>query len=89
MNMIETEKCNDTPMFLGSVDASADPWYADVTMRNHKIRFKIDTGADVSVIPAQMYYCINPIRLSYVNWTGQNTRWSSTRCIRNMQRNIV
>lgn len=57
--MIETEKCNDTPMFLGSVDTGSDPWYADLTIRNHKVRFKIDTGADVSVIPVQMYYCIN------------------------------
>ncbi|XP_054871220.1 uncharacterized protein K02A2.6-like [Amphiprion ocellaris] len=58
VHVIETEKCV-TPMFLGSVDAGSDPWYADLMIRNHKVRFKIDTGADVSVIPAQMYYCIN------------------------------
>lgn len=58
VHVIETEKYNDTPMFLGSVDAGSDPWYADLTIRNHKVRFKIDTGADVSVIPAQMYYSI-------------------------------
>ncbi|XP_061127410.1 uncharacterized protein K02A2.6-like [Syngnathus typhle] len=59
VHMIETEKCNETPIFLGSVHAGSDPWYADITIRNHKVRFKIDTGADVSVIPAQMYFCIN------------------------------
>ncbi|KAK0150891.1 Gag-Pol polyprotein [Merluccius polli] len=41
-----------------SVDAGLDPWYADLTIRDHKVRFKIDTGADVSVIPAQTYYAI-------------------------------
>uniref|UniRef100_A0A1A8CXN4 Gypsy retrotransposon integrase-like protein 1 n=1 Tax=Nothobranchius kadleci TaxID=1051664 RepID=A0A1A8CXN4_NOTKA len=59
VHVIETEECDDTPVFLGSVDAGSDPWFADLTIRNHKVRFKIDTGADVSVIPAQMYYCIN------------------------------
>lgn len=46
-------------MFLDSVDAGLDPWYADLTTKNHKVRFKIDTGADVSVIPAQTYYAIS------------------------------
>jgi len=59
VHVIETEEYNDTPMFLGSVDTGTDPWYAELTIRNHKVRFKIDTGADVSVIPAQMYYSIN------------------------------
>lgn len=52
VHVIETEKNNDAPVFLGSVDAGSDPWYADLTIRNHKVRFKIDTGADVSVIPS-------------------------------------
>lgn len=34
---------------LGSVDAGSDPWYADLsTIRNHKVRFKIETVADIS-----------------------------------------
>lgn len=57
--MIEPEKSNGIPVFLGSVHAGSDPWYADLTVRKHKVRFKIDTGADVSVIPAHVYYCIN------------------------------
>lgn len=35
-----------------------DPWYTDLTIRSHKVRFKTDTGADVSAIPAQIYYTI-------------------------------
>lgn len=53
-----TQNCNDTPLFLCTVDTGTDPWYTDMTIRNHKIRFKIDTGADVSVMPAQTYYTI-------------------------------
>lgn len=59
VHVIETEKCNETPMFLGSVDAGLDPWYAHLIIRNYKVIFKIDTGDDVFVIPAQMYFCIN------------------------------
>ncbi|KAF7646500.1 hypothetical protein LDENG_00187310 [Lucifuga dentata] len=40
------------------VDAGTDPWYADLTIRNHKDRFKTDTGADVSVLPAQTFYTV-------------------------------
>ncbi len=58
VHVVETENNDDTPLFLGSVDAGLEPWYADLTIRNHQVRFKIDTGADVSVIPAQTYYAI-------------------------------
>lgn len=50
VHVVETSKNYDIPLSLGS-----DPWYADL-IRNHKVRFKIDTGADVSVIPAQTHY---------------------------------
>lgn len=45
-------------LFLGSVEAGTNPWSVDIEVRNHKIRFKIDTGADVSVIPHQTYKAI-------------------------------
>lgn len=48
----------DNPLFLGSVDAGLDPWFAELTVRNHKVRFKVDTETDVSVLPAQIYYAI-------------------------------
>lgn len=50
VHVVETDCNEDTPLFLGSVDAGLDPWFADLTIRNHKVRFKIDTGVDVSVI---------------------------------------
>lgn len=55
----KTEKFNDKPVFLVSVHADSGPWYADLMIINPKVRFKIDTGPDVSVTPAQIYYCIN------------------------------
>lgn len=58
VHVVETDCNEDTPLFLGSVDAGLDPWFADLTIRNHKVRFKIDTGADVSVIPAHIYHAI-------------------------------
>lgn len=45
-------------IFLGSVEAGANPWSVDVQIRNRKVSFKIDTGADVSVIPYQTYTAI-------------------------------
>lgn len=58
VHVVETDSTEDTPLFLGSVDAGLDPWFADLTIRNHKVRFKIDTGADVSVILAHIYHAI-------------------------------
>lgn len=45
-------------LFLGSVEAGTNPWSVDLEIRNQKVRFKIDTGADVSVIPHQTYTAI-------------------------------
>lgn len=58
VHVVETDCNEDIPLFIGSVDAGLDPWFADLTQRNHKVRFKIDTGADVSVIPAHIYHAI-------------------------------
>ncbi|XP_065176961.1 uncharacterized protein K02A2.6-like [Sycon ciliatum] len=42
-------------MFLGSVDAGRDPWSVSVEVNNSPVMMKIDTGADVSVIPASVF----------------------------------
>ncbi len=41
--------------FLGSVDSGEDPWFTELSIGNHKVPSKIDTGADVTVISEQMY----------------------------------
>lgn len=58
VHVVEMDSNENAPLFLGLVDAGLDPWFADLTIRNHKVRFKIDTGVDVSVIPAETYYRI-------------------------------
>ena len=48
---------SEDDIFLGTVNASADtvsstgsPWAVDLTLKGHPVQFKIDTGADVTVI---------------------------------------
>ncbi|KAJ8332636.1 hypothetical protein SKAU_G00424250 [Synaphobranchus kaupii] len=45
----------DSTVFLGIVDAGEEPWTVDVGVRHTKVAFKIDTGADVTVMPEQVY----------------------------------
>lgn len=42
-------------IFLGTVDAGENIWAVDIKVRNSKVKFKIDNGADVTVIPEQVY----------------------------------
>lgn len=55
------EYCDDNSdedvAFLGSVseNAEASPWMTEVKVDNHKTMFKIDTGADVTAVPEQLY----------------------------------
>ena len=55
MGTINKESEDD--IFLGTVNASADtvsstgsPWVVDLTLNGHPVQFKIDTGADATVI---------------------------------------
>ena len=52
---IEMEEDDD--IFLGTVNVSADavsmtgsPWVIDLTLNGQSVQFKIDTGADITVI---------------------------------------
>lgn len=51
------EDSDEDVAFLGSVseNAGASPWMAEVNLDNQKAVFKIDTGADVTAVPAQFY----------------------------------
>ena len=48
--------------FLGSLgeDGETAPWQIDLQVNGVKIPFKIDTGADISVIPMDVYRKMNP-----------------------------
>ena len=48
--------------FLGAIgtERNEDIWSVDLTLNNSPVRFKIDTGADVTVIPESVYKKLKP-----------------------------
>ncbi|UYV67535.1 K02A2.6-like [Cordylochernes scorpioides] len=42
--------------FLGSVEDNSKKWIVPIKVNNRQVIFKIDTGADVNVLPLQYYY---------------------------------
>ncbi|UYV81477.1 K02A2.6-like, partial [Cordylochernes scorpioides] len=42
--------------FLGSVEDNSKKWIVPIKVNNRQINFKIDTGADVNVLPLQNYH---------------------------------
>ncbi|UYV84741.1 K02A2.6-like, partial [Cordylochernes scorpioides] len=42
--------------FLGSVEDNSKKWIVPIKVYNRQVNFKIDTGADVNVLPLQYYY---------------------------------
>ena len=52
----------ETTYFLGSVANAEEepPWRTDLVIQGRRISFKIDTGADVSVIPKRVYDSLRP-----------------------------
>ncbi|XP_014877529.1 uncharacterized protein LOC106939594 [Poecilia latipinna] len=42
-------------LFLGSITNGDEPWRVDVEINNRNVSFKIDTGADVTVLPYAMF----------------------------------
>ena len=53
---VSEEDSDEDVAFLSSVESTgASPWMTEVKVDNHKAVFKIDTGADVTAIPAKLY----------------------------------
>ena len=51
----DEEYSDEDVAFLGSVESTgACPWMTEVRVDNQKSVFKIDTGADVTAIPAKL-----------------------------------
>lgn len=42
-------------LFLGSVKCEGEPWTVDLSINNKNVSFKIDTGADVTVLPLKVF----------------------------------
>lgn len=45
----------DNSVFLGSVTTGRDPWIIEIGVGNRKMHFKIDTGADVTIIAEYVF----------------------------------
>lgn len=42
-------------MFLGSITADGEPWMVSIDIDDRRVPFKIDTGADVTVMPHTVF----------------------------------
>lgn len=50
--------------FLGAIDSEgSEPWNVNLSVKNTEIKFKIDTGADVTVIPEYMFRKLQNVKL--------------------------
>ena len=56
LNAVTTEE--EECFFLGAVDSGEDPWTVQLQVRQKTVCFKIDTGADVTALPAEVYHDI-------------------------------
>uniref|UniRef100_H3BCK2 Peptidase A2 domain-containing protein n=1 Tax=Latimeria chalumnae TaxID=7897 RepID=H3BCK2_LATCH len=55
---VNAQKSNAASLFLGSItcaDESSKPWKVNLTINETAVNFKIDTGADVSIISEATY----------------------------------
>lgn len=57
LNAVTTEE-EEESFFLGTMDAGKDPWTVQLQVRQKKVCYKIDTGADVTALPAEVYHDI-------------------------------
>ena len=58
---VNIDDSSDDDFYLGSIDHDNDsPWMTVVEIKKKKLNFKIDTGADVSVISHQTFKTLQP-----------------------------
>ena len=61
----DSDSYEDDNYYLGCIDeGSSRPWYVELQVRFKCIRFKIDTGADVTCIPENVYVDLGKPALS-------------------------
>ena len=58
----DSDSEEETEFFLSAVRSSKDSkaWTTDIRVGDTDVRFKIDTGADVTVMPTSIYHTLNP-----------------------------
>ena len=55
ISSVSTVSCDCPDLFLGSVGVGTQPWTVTVYLAGTPVQMRVDTGADVSVIPASLY----------------------------------
>ena len=58
VNQLSANTTNDEDVFLGAIDTvtgCSKPWITDILLNDELFQFKVDTGADVTVIPEKSY----------------------------------
>ena len=62
VNAISQQSSDEETYFLGTVDSNEgnSPWVTNFQLNESSVSFKIDSGADVSVIPYTIYKSIHP-----------------------------
>ncbi|XP_046597267.1 uncharacterized protein LOC124294709 [Neodiprion lecontei] len=61
INEINEDSDHSEYLFIAQVETSnvKERWYAELVINNHSIEFKIDTGADVNILPMPIFKKIN------------------------------
>ena len=74
-------------IWLGAVNRvhNEPPWTVDVIMNNTTVNFKIDTGADVSVINEERYSQLEPKPILTINTTTLSSPGGNVDCIGHFQ----
>lgn len=52
------EEQDEEEIFLGSVTTDGNPWMVEIDINKSSVKFKIDTGADVTVLPHTVFQSI-------------------------------
>ena len=66
MNQLSAKTKDDEDAFLGAIDTVtgfSKPWITDILLNDELFQFKVNTGADVTVIPEKSYLetCDGPL----------------------------
>ena len=75
----EVEEEEDDAIFLGSITANGEPWTVSIGIHDSSVTFKIDTGADVTVLPHAVFLEIYRRTIHQYSDKQQSHSWDQVR----------